>query len=70
MAAQLPHLLVSTFTSFISIDYFYSARASDVPLSKCAQCMYRVKSGIFGLTAKFGHPLSLYHSSIIEIQIN
>ena len=28
----------------------------------------RVKSGIFGQTAKFGQPLSLYHSSIIEIK--
>ena len=28
----------------------------------------RVKSGIFGQTAKFGQPPSLYRSSIIEIK--
>ena len=30
----------------------------------------RVKSGIFGQTAKFGQPLCLFHSSIIGIKIN
>ena len=30
----------------------------------------RVKSGIFGQTAKFGQPPSLYHCSIIEIKRN
>ena len=28
----------------------------------------RVKSGIFGQTAKFGQPPCLFHSSVIEIQ--
>ena len=28
----------------------------------------RVKSGIFGQTAKFGQPLSFFHSSIIGIK--
>ena len=28
---------------------------------------FRVKSGIFGQTAKFGQPLCLFHSSIIGI---
>ena len=31
---------------------------------------YRVKSGIFGQTAKFGQPPCLFHSSIIGIKIN
>ena len=30
----------------------------------------RVKSGIFGQTAKFGQPTCLFHSSIIGIKIN
>ena len=30
----------------------------------------RVKSGILGQTAKFGHPYCLFHSSTIEIKIN
>ena len=29
---------------------------------------YRVKSGIFGQTAKFGQPPCLFHSSIIGIK--
>ena len=29
---------------------------------------FRVKSGIFGQTAKLRHPLTLYHSSINEIK--
>ena len=31
---------------------------------------YRVKSGIFGQTAKFGQPPCLFHSSIIGIKKN
>ena len=30
----------------------------------------RVKSGIFGQTAKFGQPTCLFHSSTIGIKIN
>ena len=31
-------------------------------------CMTRVKSGIFGQTAKFGQPPCLFHSSVIGIK--
>ena len=31
-------------------------------------CVARVKSGIFGVTAKFGKPPCLFHSSIIGIK--
>ena len=33
-------------------------------------CHTRVKSGIFGQTAKFGQPSYLFHSSVIGIKIN
>ena len=40
-----------------------------LPGSKHQRCFHdRVKSGKFGRSAKFGKPLSLYYSSIIEIK--